>query len=355
MINITTPVKINNLEINNRLEMAPLVCQLSSRDGMISQENIDHYEQRAKAGIGLIVLEAICVRPEGRLHPKQLGIWSDDFIERLTDCADACHKHGAKIIGQIHHAGMSTNPDCGRKTGPIALDGYQVLDINDIEYIRDSFIDAGVRLQKAGFDGVQLHGCHSYLLNSFANRANNRDDQYGGNVVNRTRLASEILSGIRAACGENYIVTIRMAGNDPDIKDGIEIAEQYIKAGFDMLSVSSGIGTPSDMNIPEDFPFNDLVYRGYMIKKHLNPSIPVGAVGGMIEVAQCEKLVSDGYADIAELGRGILADYNMTKVLFDESAEFVKCFLCKSGCKWFGRHEKCPAFILRKKAGRTTP
>jgi len=357
MENLLKPIKVCGTEIKNRIVMAPLVCfNVSGCDGVITQPHIDHYIDRAKSGTGLIVLEAICTRPEGRLHSSQLGIWSDRFIDALAKCADGCHEYGSVLIAQIHHAGMSTNEECGRKVGPIKNGDCRVLSTEDIHFIRQSFIDASVRLKKAGFDGVQLHGCHRYLLNSFSNRSNDRDDGYGGDAHGRTRFAREILAGIKKECGDDFIVTIRMAGNDPDLKDGIMLAEQYINAGFDMLSVSAGIGKPEDLDVPEDYPFSDISFRAANIKKQLNPKIPIGAVGGFFDLDACEKLVGDGYADFAEIGRGMLADSNFAIDLYEQGQENVKCFDCKSGCKWFKPgYKRCPAYVLRVKNGRSTP
>ena len=326
--------------------MPPLVCFKfgNTRDGIVVQKNIDHYEQRAKAGTGLIVVEATCVSADGKLAPTQLGIWSDEYIDGLSKIAKACHKHGSVVTIQIHHGGFNTHSDCGEKISSspwkVRDKTSRMLSIKEIKKIQQDFVAAATRAQLAGFDGVQIHGCHSYLLNSFSSHlVNKRTDEYGGNAENRTRFACDIIKNIRKNCGKDFIIDIRMAGNDPTPEIGVENAQYYINAGVDMLSVSAGIGSMENVALPEDFPFEKIAWLGVNIKKHY-PDITVAGVYGINTQEQAAQYAE--YVDIVSVGRAMLADGDWSDSVLNDKPIALPCIRCKF-CKWFRDHEKCPA------------
>ena len=176
MAKATDPIVIGKRTAKNRVTMAPTVKFIAGEDGKVTEDFVAHYAERAKHECAFICVEATCITPEGRLAPSQLGLWEDGQIEGHKRLTDACHEYGALVVPQIHHGGVGTHPACGSAVGPSALvresfgrkQEIKELSREDIKRIVSLFADAAVRAQKAGYDGVQLHACHSYLINDFA-------------------------------------------------------------------------------------------------------------------------------------------------------------------------------------------
>ena len=200
MAKATDPIVIGKRTAKNRITMAPTVKFIAGEDGRVTEDFVAHYALRAKHECAFICVEATCITPEGRLAPTQLGLWEDGQIEGHKRLTDACHEYGALVVPQIHHGGVGTHPACGSAVGPSAMvresfgrkQEVRGLSREDIRRIVGLFADAAVRAQKAGYDGVQLHACHSYLINDFASALNQREDEYGGSAVNRARFGCEV-------------------------------------------------------------------------------------------------------------------------------------------------------------------
>ncbi len=173
----------------------------AKEDGFVTEDKINHYRKLARGGVGLIILEATCVNSRGKLSKDQLEIGHDKYIEGLSKIVDVCHENGAKVFIQLHHAGLRSRIE-GEKVSSSDYDDGKIqargLSIEEIHKIQDDFIKAAVRAEKAGFDGVELHGAHSYLLSQFfSEKVNKRDDIYGGSFENRIRIAKEIIEAIK--------------------------------------------------------------------------------------------------------------------------------------------------------------
>ena len=202
-----TPIRIGTKTVKNRVTFAPTVkFDWTDRTGIAIERFARHYEARAAGGTGLVVVEATCISPDGRLAPSQLGLWEDGQIPGHTAITEACHKYGTVMLVQLHHGGYNTHHECGPSKGPSAVDWpyygktvtTEAMTKDDIVFLRGEFIEAAVRAKKAGYDGVQLHGCHGYLINEFVSpAANRRDDEYGGSLINRARFGCEIIGGVR--------------------------------------------------------------------------------------------------------------------------------------------------------------
>jgi len=334
--------------------MAPTVKFYAGEDGYVTDEFVDHYEKRAEGGCGLIVLEATCVSPEGRLHPAQLGLWCDEQIAGHRRIADAVHAHGALIIPQIHYGGLGTHPDCGPLTSPTKVkwnDGYREveaieLSIDEIHRIQRCFTDAALRAKEAGYDGVQLHACHAYLINDFASNVNKRTDEYGGSVENKARFGSEIIEGIRKVCGDDFIISARISGADPTIEESITVAECYVAAGCDYLQVSCGIGEFNDMPHDETLPYNRIAALGVKMHEHFAGRVPVSTVNGFRTVEKVRYMFEHDLIDTIDLGCGMLADPNFAKAILDGSS-YVKCFNCPDCAFGPGHLHPCPAMKVR--------
>ena len=348
------PIRIGSKISKNRITMAPTVKFNAGTDGLVTDFFVKHYELRAKHGVGLICVEATAVAPEGRLAPSQLGLWNDDQIEGHGRIVEACHRYNTLIIPQIHYGGLGTHPACGPLTSPTAIrwnrGGKEVmareLTVADISQIEQSFIDAAVRAQKAGYDGVQLHGCHSYLINDFASAVNQRTDQYGGSTENRARFGCEVIAGIRRACGPEFLISVRTSGCDPTIEESIGIAECYIRAGCDYLQVSNGIQDISQIPHDEHLPYNRVASLGVAFHEHFQGRIPVSLVNGIRTPEQVRYLLENNLVDTVDLACGLLADPAFADAIL-EGKPYEKCYSC-SQCGWGPQHSHiCPALKKR--------
>lgn len=352
MPQLFSSLQLKNTEIKNRVVMPPMVCfGWANDDGYTTEQHLQHYEARAKGGTGLIVLEAHCVAKSGRLANSQLGIWSDDHIEGLRKLAQVCHRHGAVVIVQIHHAGLQTAPGIVETAiGPsekIAVNRKTAaMTLEKIYTLQQAFIDAAIRAEKAGLDGIELHGAHGYLIDQFMSPiTNQRTDLYGGELINRARFAKEIICGIRKATQDSFILGYRMGGNEPGLEEGIQIARLLEAAEVDLLHVSAGIGSNNLPTVPENFPYNWIVYCGTEIKKQVN--IPVIVVNDIRTPERAAYLIEQGLADFVAIGRGLLVDPAWAQKA-QQREQITSCLNCKK-CRWFDDGSKCPQSELDKK------
>lgn len=248
MNNLFSNITIKGHEIKNRIVVPPMVCFGWTDDsGIASRAHIEHYTNLAKGGAGLIILEAHSIQKNGRLSNDQLGIWSDDHIEGLKSIADACHKYGAIVLVQIHHAGFKVPRSVAELTvAPSSFDkdGHNAseLKLEEIREIQENFVLAAKRAELACLDGVELHGAHGYLIDQFVSPViNKREDKYGGTLISRMTFANEIIEKIKTQVSQNFILAYRIGGNAPNLDNGIEVAKELQRLGIDLLHVSAGI------------------------------------------------------------------------------------------------------------------
>lgn len=337
--------QIRNTTVKNRLVLPPMVTYSGDEAG---QPRVDHYRRIAAGGMGLVIVEATCVADGGQLGTGQIGIWDDRHIDGLKQIADAIHAGGAAALIQIHHAGVvgvysHLCPDTYRLNHDIT---GEKLSIPQIEELTESYIRAGERAFSAGFDGVELHGCHSYLICQFMNRrVNRRDDIYGAHPE---KFPADILNGIRARTGENFIVGIRMGGFEPALDDGIRNAKLFETAGFDFLDVSYGFGQEQDIDVPADFPLKDIIYAAGEVKKQV--SIPVFAVNSIRTGAQAQLALELTDVDGIDIGRACLVDPAWAnKVQANEAP--IPCLSCKR-CHWGPDGSRCAGKLLAQRQAK---
>lgn len=349
------PIKIGTKLVKNRITMAPTVKFFADEDGLVTQDYVNHYEERAAHECGFICVEATCIAKEARLFPGQLGLWNDDQIEGHKKIAEACHKYGAIVVPQIHYGGLGTHPACGPLTSPTKVmwnngkTEVEAIELfhDDIKKIEEQFIAAAVRAQKAGYDGVQLHGCHSYLINDFASAVNKRTDEYGGNTENLARFGCEIISGIRKACGKDFIISTRVSGCEPTVKEALEIAEYYVQAGCDYLQVSCGIYGLEEVEHDESLPYNRIASLGVIFHEHFKNRVPVSCVNGIKTPELANYLLDNDLVDTIDSACGLLADPAFTEAIL-YGKPYVKCYNCKNGCGFGPMHSHiCPAMVKR--------
>jgi len=353
MPSLFSPIRIRNLTLKNRIVMPPMVCfKWAGDDGLVTDRNVAHYEARARGGVGLVIVEAHAVNRLGRLASGQLGLWSDEHVPGLRRIAEACHRHGAAVLVQIHHAGLNTPRDiCSPALAPSDIDDgkrlARAMTLEEIRATQQDFVAAARRAEAAGCDGVELHGAHRYLICQFASPiTNRRTDGYGGDLARRTRFVREIVEGIRAAVRPDFVIGCRMGANEPALENGIAIAQELERAGVDLLHVSSGISEGDPPSAPEGFGYGWIAWMGTEVKKHV--SVPVIAVNGIKTPQQAAGLVERGMADLVAAGRAMLVDPEWAAKAAD-GRPITPCRSC-SPCRWFVDSRRCPAIRAMKKA-----
>lgn len=344
-----SPAKIGNLEIKNRILKAPQSTGMSNMDGSITERLVRHYREIAKGGTGLIVVEYAYVdNIASKSAHCQLGICDKEHIPGLGWLADVIKDNGARAGIQIEHCGrqkfLGTKPmvSASRVPWPKIYDAYGTvpdeLTIEEIEEIVEAFGDASVRAVSAGFELIEIHGAHGYLITNFLSpHTNKRNDFYGGSLENRMRILVQIVKNIRSKIGPDFPLTVRLSGTDyePDgltIEDTIEIAKEMENLGLDAIHVSGGdhhmmIHQVTPMALPVCYN----TWAAAEIKKHV--SIPVIASGSITLPEYAEDIIASGKGDFVGLGRPLWADqYWPVKAEADHPEDIRPCIRCNEGC-----------------------
>ncbi len=340
------PVKIGKKISKNRIAMAPMETRMSTIYGDITQNMLDYYSERAKGGAGMIIIENTFVdNKASRSSLSSSGLYSDHLIAGKNLLAEAIKQENAIAIIQLSHGGRQAREGAtpfeavapSQVMCSITQRVPKVLSIEEIEDIENSFADAALRAKNAGFDGVEIHGAHGYLICSFLSPLTNlRKDEYGGNVENRARFPKNIIRKIREKVGEDFIVGYRISGSE-FIPGGLEINDTAgfasdIQKDIDYIHVSAGIyESPSFSNIPSTYvPAGQLVPLACEIKKKvLVPVITVGAMNPRL----AEQVLRDGKADLAAFGRALIADPQLPLKLAEDREEDIRpCIRGNEGC-----------------------
>lgn len=303
--------KLKEVEMKNRIVMAPMCMYSADKDGIAKLFHYVHYTERAVGGVGLIIVEATAVTPNGRISDKDLGIWNNKHIEGLKMITEAGKKHGAKMAIQLAHAGRKCEAEAEYIVAPSSIafnEKYRMpkeLTVEEIKDIVKSFREAAIRADKAGFDVIEIHGAHGYLINEFLSPlTNKREDEYGGSTENRARFLKEILQDVRDVWPENKPIILRVSASDyaeggVDIEEMVNIINE-VKPYLDMVHVSSGAVVPAEIK----------TYPGYQVKFcetiRERCSIPTIAVGLITESDMAEEILQNGRADMVALGRELL-------------------------------------------------
>lgn len=316
MYTLDSPFTIKGLTMRNRTVMAPM-CQYSveQKDGIATDWHYVHYVSRAVGGIGLIIVEMTDVEPDGRITDNCLGLWSDDHVPALKRIVDGAHQHGAKIGIQIAHAGRKAQ-DAAEPVAPsaIAFDETfktpRALTTEEVKTMVKKFGEAARRAVEAGFDTIEIHGAHGYLIHQFHSpRTNKREDAYGQDL---TRFGREVIQEVKKHMPEDMplifrISAIEYAEDGYDLDYGIELCSAYVEAGVDMLHISTGGegGTPSPSRGFKPGPGYQ-VHAAEAVKVALD--VPVIAVGLLEEPSVAANVLTEGKADLVAVARGLLRD-----------------------------------------------
>ena len=346
--NLFTPGQIGKMKVKNRIVMAAILSNTGDVNGSITPQTIYHYIERAKGGVGLITVEADYVEPRGKWALHQLSIDHDRYLAGHRDLVDAIHTYGAKAACQLHHRGRMIHCDTGYELvapsghssmNPLYPEGRpRELTAPEIWAIIQKFAEAAERAKKAGYDALEVHGAHGYLVNEFMSpHSNKRVDEFGGDVQGKMKFPLEIVRAIREKVGDDYPIIFKMNGADFD-KVGITLADAKIQAkmlvevGVDAIDVSAGTYTTIYTCVPPmQYREGFRVYLAEEIKKVVN--LPVFYVGGLVSPEFCEEILRDGKADFVEFGRGLIADPEWpNKAAEGRVTDIRKCISCNVGC-----------------------
>jgi 2,4-dienoyl-CoA reductase-like NADH-dependent reductase (Old Yellow Enzyme family) len=296
--------------LRNRIIMPPMNTELATEEGEVTEEIIQHYGVRAP-WLGLVIVEHSYVAPGGRLSPRQPGVHDDRLEDGLGRLARAIKESGTPAAIQINHAGMKTDPALTGEAsvGPSPTNGSDEMAAAGMEEIVSAFGKAAAMAVRSGFDVVEVHGAHGFLLNQFASPLTNmRQDEYGGSLENRMRFPLEVVRRVRQETGSGVHLWYRLGADDRSeggntIEDGVRMAKMLSAAGVEVMDVSGGIcgSRPADLAEPG--------YYAYAAKAVKDAAgLPVVAVGGVKTVEQAEQVLARWGVDLVAVGRAILSD-----------------------------------------------
>lgn len=352
---LLSPIKIGAIELKNRFIVPAMGAHLGEENGQVSQRTIDYYSARAKGGFGLIITEFTCIDPGGLGMPGQLGIWDDSFIAGHKKLTDEVHKNGGLIFCQLHHAGrLSYSMVTGKQPvapSPIASPSNKEipreLKTEEVYELIDKFVDGAVRAKSAGYDGVELHGAHQYMIAQFMSPySNKRLDEFGGHFQNRMRFPVEIIKKIKQKCGVNFPVSIRISAEESEheswgVRQARTAAKVLEEAGADVINVSIGgaYGTSYKTLAPQAIPPGFNAVNSAFIKEMLQ--VPVIVTGRIVDPYIAEDIIASGSADMVSLGRPSLADPEFpNKVKENRIDEIIPCVACLQRCAGAGGRDE---------------
>ena len=336
--------KIGSIEIKNRLAMSAMDLGFTT-EGSINKRFIDFYVERARGGVGLIVVGGCYPEMTGKVWKSIIGLDKDEYIPGLKKLTDTIHKYDTKIAAQILHGGRSASSFFS-KTHPVSPSSLShinikqrphALTIPEIKKVIDGYVAATVRVKKGGFDAVEIHGGMGYLINQFLSRATNkRKDKYGGSLKNRIRFAKEIVVAIKEKVGKRYPVIFRLSGEDfvedgLKIDESVEIAKELEKAGVDAFNVSPGWHESRTPIMLMSIPRMSYIFLSEKIKDNVN--VPVIGSVRINDLALAEEVIDNNQSDIVSIGRPLIADPELPKKYKRKQFEDIRrCIACNQGC-----------------------
>lgn len=314
---LNNPIQIGNLEIKNRLVMPPMATSKATDEGQVTEQICNYYQEKSLGGyIGLIITEHSYVNLEGKAGKGQISIADDNDLDGLRKLTEVIHNNGTKVMAQISHAGGAAKSEItgknvyGASAFPMPRTGFVPLEmsLSDIQNVICDFTKAAIRAKQAGFDGVEIHSAHGYLLNQFYSPlTNKRTDEYSSRTLNgRLKLHIEIIKSIRKEVGNNYPIAIRLGACDymeggSTLQDSIGAAKILEQAGIDLLDISGGFCGYIRPDNKEPGYFSEITQAA---RKVIN--IPVLLTGGITQADTAELLLKYGKADLIGVGRAIL-------------------------------------------------
>jgi 2,4-dienoyl-CoA reductase-like NADH-dependent reductase (Old Yellow Enzyme family) len=347
MPTIFEPWNINRMQLKNRFVRSATMDNMG-RDGLVTEAQLDLYRELARGEIGLIISSGIFPSQEGQAGAGQLGAHCDEMIPSLKKITDIVHSNGGKIAAQILHGGWFCHPgQIGRQpVGPSDMvnpfSGGQVhgLSGNEVQELVDRIVQAGGRLIEAGFDGIQLHGAHSWLLSCFLSPVTNRrEDEWGGTPEKRLNFVRRIYQGIRRIGGEDYPVFIKFGLQDyhpqgKTLAEGIQTAKILEAMGMDAIEISEGLEADRGHHIRLDAVSPYYLEECRAGRDSLK--LPLILVGGMRKLKDMEQVIQDNLADAVSMCRPFVMDPHIVKKFHEGLADMSGCTSC-NGCRGMGR------------------
>ena len=349
MATLHDELMINGMELRNRIVLPPLTTNNGSPDGQVTDGVIQFYEERAK-DVGLVIVEAAAVRNDGRIVPGSLGLWEEAQVAGIARLAESIKKSGAAAVIQINHAGARCFPSGGEMEGA-SPSGFPLrgdvtpfsMSLKQIDAMVIDFVEAAARAAEAGFDGVEIHGAHFYLISQFLSPlTNQRDDRYGGAALGRATLALEVVKATRNSLGKGYPIFFRFnvvehVEGGQTLSDGLEVSRALAEAGVDALDVSlvtqgswqeqdgKKILLPASAFSKEQPPGANIPFVAAVKEATGLPVIGVGKLGN----AMAAKSVEGAFMDLVAIGRQMIADPDSAgKLLAGKESEIIPCKEC---------------------------
>lgn len=325
--------RIGSLEVSNRIVRSATNMRLAGPSGEVTKALIEVYRDLAKGGAGLIITGHAYITPQGKVGPGQLGIWSDELIPGLKALSGVVHEHGAKVIAQLAHGGPLAYAALGERVAPSPMKGARPLEGKEIEDLVKTFLQAAWRAKEAGFDGVQLHAAHGYLLSSFLSpKTNKRHDPFGGREGG-VRLLGWIIQEVKRYLGGDFPVLVKLGpdtlkgGNTQ--QDVASIVSELAKRGLDALEVSKGISPTEEIIRPNVRPGNGEAYNlpCALEVKGKNKELPVILVGGIRTFEKAEEVLGLGIEAVA-FSRPLIAEPDLPKRWKQGDLRPSKCRSC---------------------------
>ncbi|MFC1819478.1 NADH:flavin oxidoreductase [Thermodesulfobacteriota bacterium] len=320
---------INNMTLNNRFVRSATWEGMAAEDGTCTPRLVDLMVELAEGGVGLIISSHAYIREDGQAGPWQLGVYKDEQIEALSKMVAGVHDRGGKIVLQISHAGYTAHPKLIRQS-PLALSNVEgfakgerrEMSIPQIEDLVKAFSEAGRRARDAGFDGVQIHSAHGYLLSQSLSPAfNKREDQYGGSLENRARLILEVLTTLRAILGTDYPILVKMNSEDfidegLTQDDALQVGRRLQEGGIDAIEVSGGTpfsGQLGSSRVKISSEEKEAYFRKAGKRFRESLQVPIILVGGIRSFTLAEKMLNEGVADYFSMSRPFIREPNLIK------------------------------------------
>lgn len=310
MAGLLDTLEAKGLKLRNRIVMPPMQTGLATKEGAVTDALIEYYSRRAKA-IGLLIVEHGYVSLEGKLSERQLRIYNDSLVGGLEMLSSSVHAMGTPVVVQINHAGKNASEEITgmQPVAPSPVGDARKLKAEEIEGVCEAYAGAAVRAMKAGFDGVEIHGAHGFLLNQFYSPlTNRRNDKYGGSLQKRMRFPLEVVESVREKIGGRLLL-YRLGSDDLDpagtqIEDSKKFAVELEEAGADIIDVSGGLcgGSPENLKGIQGY----FIPQAQKIKEVVG--IPVVGVGGIKDPEYADRLIREGSVDLVAVGRGLLND-----------------------------------------------
>ena len=377
MTTLRDEVMINNMRLRNRIVLPPLTTNYGSPEGFVTDDIIQFYIERSR-DVGLVIVEAIAVRADGRIVPSGLGLWEDGQVAGMARLADSIKELGAAAVVQINHAGARCVPIGGELQGaspsgiafrpdvdPLSMNPSQ------IDRMVDDFADAAGRAAEAGFEGVEIHGAHFYLISQFLSPlTNQREDRYGGDTRGRATFALEVVRAIREKLGKDYPIIFRLNAVEKveggqTVEDALVVSRLLADEGVDVLHVSLiNQGSWKEIDgrrylaassaLTKEQPFGANVALAEAIREAAG--VPVIAVGKLADGNLAEQTVRDSKIDMVAIGRQMIADPDSVgKILAGKESEIVRCEECMTCFATIGQGKPMGCKVNRNLPGSPHP